>query len=104
VRGISQRVLARDMAWTLADGDCKALTREWNAWETAYTAARTTVERAAALTEPAAVCAGCPVTFECAELAWLSGYTGIAGGQGYRNGQPDDLRQRRPMRRRRDTA
>lgn len=104
MRGISQRVLARDMAWTLADGDCKDLTQQWDAWEKTYAAARTTAQRADALTEPATVCRTCPITYECSELAWLSGYTGIAGGEGYRNGDPDDLRHRQPMRRRRNTA
>jgi hypothetical protein len=34
MRGISREVLARDAAWSLADGSCKDLTIEWGRWET----------------------------------------------------------------------
>jgi len=50
------------------------------------------------LAEPAAVCSACPITAECADLAELSGYTGIAAGEGYRNGRPDLTRARAPPR------
>jgi len=100
VRGNSRDVLARDAAWTLADGSCKDLTGQWTAWEQAYAAAPTFAVRRAALVEPAAVCAGCPITAECGDLAALSGYTGIAAGLGYRNGRPDHARQRHPRTRR----
>ena len=100
MRGISREVLARDAAWSLADGACKDLTIEWGQWENTYAAALTHAARLAALAEPAAVCAGCPITVECADLAELSGYTGIAAGQGYRNGRIDHARQRQPRRRR----
>ena len=43
------------------------------------------------------VCALCPITTECADLAKLSGYTGIAAGIGYRNGAPDTYRTRDPF-------
>ncbi|WP_295698128.1 hypothetical protein [Lapillicoccus sp.] len=39
MRGVSREVLARDAAWTLADGNCKDLTTRWTAWEGAYAAA-----------------------------------------------------------------
>ena len=39
----------------------------------------------------------CPITAECADLAQLSGYTGIAAGIGYRNGAPDTYRTRDPF-------
>lgn len=96
MRGISREVLARDAAWTLADGTCKDLTAQWTAWEQAYATAPTVAARLAALTEPAAACAGCTISVECADLAELSGYTGIAAGRGYRNGRPDHARQRQP--------
>jgi hypothetical protein len=79
VRDISRKALARDAAWTLDDGNCKELTQQWAAWENAYLAAQAIADRARQLVEPAAVCAQCPITTECADLAQLSGYTGIAG-------------------------
>ena len=94
MRGISREVLARDAAWSLADGNCKDLTLEWNHWEARYAAAVTSSARLAALVEPAALCATCPIAVECADLAELSGYTGIAAGHGYRNGRPDGARAR----------
>ncbi len=100
MRGISREVLARDAAWSLADGACKDLTIEWARWENTYAAALTRAARLAALAEPAAVCAGCSITAECADLAELSGYTGIAGGEGYRNGRLDHARARAPRERR----
>lgn len=92
MRGISREVLARDAAWTLADGDCKDLTVQWSTWEHTYAKAATTASRAAALAAPAAICTGCSITAECADLARLSGYTGIAGGLALRNGAIDRLR------------
>ena len=100
MRGISREVLARDAAWSLADGNCKDLTVEWARWEATYAASLTAVARLAALVEPAALCAACPIATECADLAELSGYTGIASGQGYRNGLPDFARSRQPRQRR----
>lgn len=100
MRGISREVLARDAAWTLADGSCKELTARWTAWEQAYAAAVTTTARLTVLAEPKTVCAGCPISAECADLAELSGYTGIAAGTGYRNGRPDHARRRHPRQRR----
>jgi len=100
VRGISREVLARDAAWSLADGSCKDLTVEWARWEGTYAASVTAAARLAALAEPAALCAACPIATECADLAELSGYTGIAAGHGYRNGRLDHARRRHPKRRR----
>ena len=100
MRGISREVLARDAAWSLADGSCKDLTVEWARWEATYAAAVTAAARQAALVEPAALCAACPVATECADLAELSGYTGIAAGQGYRNGRLDHARRRHARQRR----
>jgi len=100
VRGVSREVLARDAAWSLADGSCKDLTVEWARWEATYVASVTAAARLAALTEPAVLCADCPIVTECADLAELSGYTGIAAGQGYRNGRLDHARQRQPRQRR----
>jgi hypothetical protein len=100
VRGISREALARDAAWSLADGDCKDLTVEWARWEATYTASLTAAARQAALVEPIALCAACPIATECADLAELSGSTGIAAGQGYRNGRVDHARQRQPKQRR----
>ncbi len=100
MRGISREVLARDAAWSLADGSCKGLTIEWTRWEAGYAAAPALSARLAALVDPAAVCAGCPIATECADLAKLSGYTGIAAGRAYRNGRPDHGRHRHPKQRR----
>ena len=100
MRGFSREVLARDAAWSLADGACKDLTIEWSRWENTFAAALTQAARLAALTEPTAVCSACPITAECADLAELSGYTGIAAGEGYRNGRPDLGRHRHPKQRR----
>ncbi|MBK7721741.1 MAG: hypothetical protein IPI32_05805 [Austwickia sp.] len=100
MRGISREVLARDAAWSLADGACKDLTAQWARWEDTYAAALTQAARLAALTEPAAVCSACTVTAACADLADLSGYTGIAAGEGYRNGRADGARARAPRERR----
>ena len=104
MRGISREVLARDAAWTLDDGNCKDLTKRWAAWESAYLSAQAITDRARQLIEPAAVCALCPITTECADLAQLSGYTGIAAGIGYRNGRPDTYRLRDPHQTRANTA
>ena len=46
MRGISREVLARDAAWTLADGTCKDLTKRWAAWENGYLAAQTIADLA----------------------------------------------------------
>ena len=100
MRGISREVLARDAAWSLADGICKDLTVEWAHWEAIHAASPSAAARRAALMEPSALCAACPIVSECADLAELSGYTGIAAGQGYRNGRLDNARQRQPRQRR----
>lgn len=104
MRGISRDVLARDAAWNLADGNCKNLTERWAAWENAYLAAQSVADRARILIDPAAVCDDCPIAVECRDLAELSGYTGIAGGRGYRNGQVDTYRIRDPFTKTRRTA
>ena len=100
MRGISREVLARNAVRSLADGACKDLTIEWARWEATYAASPTAAARQAALMESAAVCAACPIATECADLAELSGYTGIAAGEGYRNGRPDHARARAPRERR----
>lgn len=104
MRGVSREALARDVAWTLADGNCKGLTQRWTAWESAYLSADAVAARARALLAPTQVCAGCPITTECADLAELSGYTGIAGGRGYRNGLLDTYRTRDHAAHRRTSA
>ncbi len=100
MRGISREVLARHAAWSLADGSCKDVTTQWSRWEATYAASPTAAARQAALLEPSALCAACPTVTECADLAELSGYTGIAAGHGYRNGRVDHARQRQPRQRR----
>ena len=100
MRGISREVLARDAAWSLGAGNCKERTFQWTRWEATYAASPSAAARQTALTEPATVCAACPIATECADLAELSGYTGIAAGQGYRNGRVDHARQRQPRQRR----
>ena len=100
MRGISREVLARDAAWSLADGSCKDLTVEWARWEATYAASLTPAARQAALMEPSALCADCPIAVECADLAGLSGYTGIAAAHGYRHGRLDGARARTTKQRR----
>ena len=39
MRDISRKALARDAAWTLADGNCKGMAARWGAWERTYLAA-----------------------------------------------------------------
>lgn len=104
MRDMSREVLARDAAWTLADGSCKGMAAWWGQWERYYLAAQAVDERARALLAPAEVCTGCPIITECADLAELSGYTGIAGGRAYRNGREDTYRLRDPATPRRRTA
>ena len=104
LRGISREVLARDAAWSLADGACKDMTVRWSTWENGYLAADALHDRAVALVDAAAVCAECPIVAECADLAALTGYTGIAAGRGYRNGRPDTYRQHDPNRAHRRSA
>jgi len=104
VRGISREALARDAAWTLADGNCKGMAARWGAWERTYLAADAVDDRARALLAPGQVCCLCPIVAECADLAQLSGYTGIAAGIGYRNGRPDTYRLRDPHQTRANTA
>ena len=58
MRGVSREVLARDAAWTLADGSCRDLTVHWAQWEATYAAAPTQTTRLAALVEPTSLCAG----------------------------------------------
>lgn len=99
MRGISREVLARDAAWSLADGNCKDMAAQWGRWERHYLAAEAVDERARALLAPVQVCIGCPILAECADLAELSGYTGIAGGRAYRNGREDTYRLRVPSKR-----
>lgn len=96
MRSTSREVLARDAAWSLADGNCRDLTIEWARWEATYAASLNAADRQVALSGPAAVCAGCPIATECADLAELSGYSGIAAGHGYRNGRLDHGRRRHP--------
>ena len=100
MRGVSREARARDAAWSLGDGNCKERTIEWTRWESTYAASPTAAARRAALVEPAALCAACPIATECADLAELSGYTGIAAGHGYRNGRLDHAHRRHPKRRR----
>lgn len=104
IRKISREVLARDAAWSLGDSDCKDLTARWAAWERVYLAAEDLHDRAIALVAPAEICAICLIAPECADLAQLSGYTGIAGGRGFRNGRPDRYRSRDITARRRRSA
>lgn len=86
-RDLSRNVLAQNLAATITDAACAEQTRQWNAWERAYEQARTRAQQADALAEPAAMCATCPAIEDCADLAELTGYTGIAGGHAYIKGR-----------------
>lgn len=92
MKDTSRQVLARHAAWTLGEGNCKGMAARWGRWERNYLAADAVNDRARALLAPAEVCSGCPSIAECADLAELSGYTGIAGGRAYRNGREDTYR------------
>ena len=104
MRDISRKALARDAAWTLVDGNCKGMAARWGAWERTYLAADAIDDRTRALLAPGQVCCLCPIVAECADLAQLSGYTGIAAGIGYRNGAPDTYRTRDPFTRAKKSA
>lgn len=89
MRAIDREVLARDATWTLDDGACKELTTTWSQWEKSYSGAGNAAGRAVVLREANAICGVCPITTECADLAQLIRYTGIAAGRAYVNGRPD---------------
>jgi len=78
VRGISRTVLA------ITDGNCKG--SDWTSWETAHAAAVTAGQRMAAAAPALRFCATCQVVEECAQLAELTAYTGLAAATAYRNG------------------
>jgi len=88
VRGISRTVLAQDLAATITDGNCKGHGSDWTSWETAYAAAVTAGQRRAVAAPALRFCATCQVVNECAELADLTAYTGLAANTAYRNGDP----------------
>jgi len=88
VRGISRTVLAQDLAATITDGNCKGHSSDWTSWETAHAAAVTPEQRRAVAAPALRFCATCPVVNECAELAELTAYTGLAANTAYRNGDP----------------
>ena len=90
IRGISREVLARDAAWSLANGACKDLTARWAAWEQAYLSAEALHDRAIALVAPAEICSTGPITAECADQAQRSTYTAIACAPNSRNSPPDN--------------
>lgn len=107
MRDTSRQVLARHAARTLGEGNCKGMADRWSRWESNYLDAEDVDDRARALIAPAEVCVGCPSITECADLAELSGYTGIAGGRAYRNGREDTYRipdPHKPRRNRKRTA
>lgn len=88
MRGISRTVLAQDLAATITDGNCKGHSSDWTSWETAHAAA-VTPEQLRAVAAPAlSFCATCQVVNECAQLAALTAYTGLAANTAYRNGDP----------------
>ena len=88
MRGISRTVLAQDLAATITDGNCKGHSSDWTSWETAHAAAVTPEQRRAVAAPALRFCATCPVVNECAELADLTAYTGLAANTAYRNGDP----------------
>lgn len=88
-RPLSREQLSQHAALALDEAACKELATEWGAWETTYLTARSPSDRAAALAEPGLVCASCPCTAGCIDLARLNEYTGIVAGVGYRNGAPN---------------
>ena len=86
MRGISRTVLVQDLAATITDGNCKGHGSAWTSWETAYAAAITAEQRAAASAPALEFCDTCQVGAKCAQLAELTAYTGLASGTAYRNG------------------
>lgn len=79
--------LTHEAIYVVADGACKELTTRWTQWEVAYTATQSHAGRSAALVEPLRVCSDCPVVGECAEIAELTRYTGLAAGGPYTDGR-----------------
>ncbi len=86
MRGISRTVLAQDLAATITDGNCKGHGSDWTSWEKAYAAAVTAQQRTAAAAPALCFCATCQVVNECAQLAELTAYTGLASGTAYHHG------------------
>ncbi|WP_154402153.1 hypothetical protein [Ornithinimicrobium cavernae] len=94
-RDLSRVVLAQDLTAGIADAACAGMAAQWSIWEHAYKQARTPAQRSAALADPGTICATCTAHDDCADLAELTRYTGIAAGHPYNNGHRLDLRGRR---------
>lgn len=88
MRGISRTVLAQDLAASITDGNCQGHGRDWTNWETDHAAAVTAAQRTVAATPALRLCDTCPVVDQCAQLAELTAYTGLAANTAYRNGDP----------------
>lgn len=86
MRGISRRVLAQDLAATISLAACKDLGRWWSDCEAEFEAASDRDSRFAAAEPAVSLCASCTVQVDCASLAELTGYSGLAAGTAFRNG------------------
>ena len=88
MRGVDQRVLAQGKSFALVAAACKELRALWDQHEQAHATAATHEEARRSAAPLLKVCAACPVTVACREWARIDGYTGIAAGQAWRNGEP----------------
>lgn len=97
MRGVDRRVLAQDKSFALVAAACKELRTLWDQHEQAHAAAATHDEARRAAAPLLEVCATCPITVSCREWARIDGYTGIAAGQAWHNGEqrpPHSIRRR----------
>lgn len=89
-RGISRRVLARDAAAKIThQAACTGLAAWWSQLESATNwngGSREPIDQAVAAIAP--LCATCPALTQCAAWARAEGYTGLAAGTLYIDGQP----------------
>lgn len=87
----TREALARGLAARMTAVSCAELMTQWTQWERDYKRARQGQRIHPSLWRALDVCATCALTASCAELAHLTRYTGIAAGQIYRNGHPEQV-------------
>ena len=83
MRPVSRRVLAQQVANVIArtgSAACRGRGQWWSEREAEHAAATTRSAAVAAAAPAMELCARCPITASCTELAALDQYTGLAGG------------------------
>lgn len=86
---IPSPALARQLAMAIAlagRAECRGRPEWWSAHEAAHAAASSRRQAADAAAPALALCARCPVVGDCGLRAVLDGYTGLAAGVAYVNG------------------